>query len=188
MPTGFEKAFAKARAKGLAQFNYKGKQYTTQMKGESEKLLQLELTDKIRKEMAIDPSLRYVSNFNTGLTKQEFNEFLNWAKQRYGSKERILYEMGAYDLQGAWKAIKKGEIDFDPQTGHLPDTYKKPNHITFSNESRYSDDKDFIGGQWRKEKGKWKFKPSPLTIKLYGKDYLREYFSEYEKDADLDID
>lgn len=36
MPTDFEKAFAEARAKGLAQFSFNGKQYTTQLKEEPE--------------------------------------------------------------------------------------------------------------------------------------------------------
>jgi hypothetical protein len=86
--------------------------------------------------------------------------------------------MGSYDLQGAWKDIKAGKLKFDPQTGHLPDTYKKPNHITFSNESKYSDGKTFIGGKWEEypqptpSGKKWKFKVSPQTLNLYGKDYL----------------
>jgi len=187
MPTDFEKAFAEARAKGLAQFTWNGKQYTTQLKEEPAKLLQLALTDRIRGEMQKDPSLKYVSNYNTGLNQQEFNEFWDWAKQRYGDQDRVLYEMGAYDLQGAWKAIKNKEIDFDPQTGHLPDTYKKPNHITFSNESRYHDGKNFVGGQWQQNGQRWRFKPSPLTLQMYGQDYLKKYFSEYEKDTDLEF-
>ena len=34
---------------------------------------------------------------------------------------------------------------------------------------------------------KMKFKPSPLTLQLYGQDYLKKYFSEYEKDTDLEF-
>ena len=185
MPTDFEIAFANARKQGLAQFTFNGKQYTTQLKEEPAKLLQLALTDKIRQESAKDPSLKYVSNYNTGLNQQEFNEFWNWAKQRYGDQDRVLYDMGAYDLQGAWKAIKNKEIDFDPQTGHLPDTYKKPNHITFSNESRYHNGKDFVGGQWQQNGQRWSFTPSPQTIQLYGKNYLQKYFKENEPDTDL---
>lgn len=185
MPTDFEKAFAEARTKGLAQFSFNGKQYTTQQAVEPAKLLQLSLTDRIKKEASQDPSLKYVSNYNTGLTQPEFNEFWNWAKQRYGNQDNVLYEMGNYDLQGAWKAIKNKQIDFDPQTGHLPDTYKKPNHITFSNESRYHDGKNFIGGEWQQNGSRWKFKPSPQTIQLYGKSNVQKYFSENEKDTDL---
>lgn len=99
--------------------------------------------------------------------------------------DNVLYEMGSYDLQGAWKDIKAGKIQFDPNTGHLPDTYKKPNHITFSNESKYHNGKDFNGGQWEQNGNRWKFKVSPQTVQLYGKDYLQKYFSENEKDVDL---
>lgn len=185
MPTDFEIAFANARKQGLAQFSFNGKQYTTQLKEEPAKLLQLALTDKIRQESAKDPSLKYVSNYNTGLNQQEFNEFWNWANDRYKGHDNVLYEMGAYDLQGAWKDIKAGKIQFDPNTGHLPDTYKKPNHITFSNESKYHNGKDFNGGQWEQNGNRWKFKVSPQTVQLYGKDYLQKYFSENEKDVDL---
>lgn len=191
MPTDFEIAFANARKQGLAQFSFNGKQYTTQQKEEPAKLLQLSLTDKIRNESAKDPSLKHVSNYNTGLNQDEFNEYWKWANDRYKGQDNVLYEMGAYDLQGAWKDIKAGKIKFDPQTGHLPDTYKKPNHITFSNESKYNDGKTFVGGQWEEypqatpNGKKWKFKASPQTLSLYGKDYLQKYFSENEKDVDL---
>ncbi|HXK19672.1 MAG TPA: hypothetical protein VNG33_17800, partial [Polyangiaceae bacterium] len=39
-----------------------------------------------------------------------------------------------YDYQAAERAGVKP----DPATGHMPDTFKKPNHMTFSNESQYS--------------------------------------------------
>ena len=186
MPTDFEIAFANARKQGLSQFSFNGKQYTTQQKEEPAKLLQLGLTPKIQQEMQRDPSLKYANQYNTGLSKPEFDEYWKWAKERYGDQDRVLYEMGAYDLQGAWKDIKAGKIKFDPQTGHLPDTYKKPNHITFSNESRYHDGKTFNGGQWQENGQRWKFKPSPQTVQLYGKDYLQKYFSEKEKDVDIE--
>jgi hypothetical protein len=45
-----------------------------------------------------------------------------------------------YDFRGAFKAgIRK------PKGGHWPDTFKKPNHPTFSNESKYADD---TAGKW----------------------------------------
>ena len=39
-----------------------------------------------------------------------------------------------YDLRGAFKAGVKP----DPRTGHWPDTFKLPNHPTFSDESQYA--------------------------------------------------
>jgi len=83
MPTEFEIAFANARKQGLAQFAFNGKQYTTQLRKEPAKLLQLSLTDKIRNERAKDPSLKYVSNYNTGLTQPEFDEYYKWANDKY---------------------------------------------------------------------------------------------------------
>ena len=162
MPTDFEKAFAEARAKGLAQFTFNGKQYTTQLKEEPAKLLQLALTENIKAASQKEPLLRHVSQFNTGLTQQEFNEFWNWAKQRRGTQDDVLLEMGNYDLQGYWKAAKQAELkrkqgqrledweqelSLDPK-GHLIDMWKKPNHPTFSNESRYHS-KQTPGGQWK---------------------------------------
>lgn len=44
-----------------------------------------------------------------------------------------------YDLQGYWKANRS----FPSTTFHLPDTYKKPSHPTFSNESIY-----YTGQPW----------------------------------------
>lgn len=82
MPTDFEIAFANARKQGLAQFSFNGKQYTTQQKEEPAALLQLSLTDKIRQESAKDPSLKYVLNYNIGLTKPEFDEYWKWANDR----------------------------------------------------------------------------------------------------------
>lgn len=49
-----------------------------------------------------------------------------------------------YDLRGAFK----GGVLPDERTGHWPDTFKKPSHPTFSNESIYAN-KD--AGSWRGE-------------------------------------
>jgi hypothetical protein len=138
--------------------------------------------NKAKQPKVQDPNMKYVSEYNTKLTPNEAKEFENWGINRYGSKENLLREMGSYDIQGAWKAIKNKEIDFDPVTGHLPDTYKKPNHITFSNESKYANGQ---GGQWNQINNRWQFKPSPKTLELHGKQSLEDYFKKYEPDSDL---
>lgn len=205
MPTDFEIAFANARKQGLSQFNFNGQQYTTQQKEEPSALLQLALTDKIKQEREKDPSLKYVLDFNTGLTKPELKDYWNWAVERAknkglkGTHDDVLYEMGNYDLQGYYKAAKEidakrakglpledweNDVSLDTK-GHLIDRWKKPNHITFSDESKYHNGKDFSGGQWLENGNKWKFKVSPQTVQMYGKDYLQKYFSENENDVDL---
>ena len=42
---------------------------------------------------------------------------------------------------------KKAGLTADPKTGHMPDTYKKYSHITFSDESIFSD-AEHQGGRW----------------------------------------
>lgn len=51
-----------------------------------------------------------------------------------------------YDLRGAWKAGLKPGSD-----GHWPDTFKRPNHPTFSNESKYANNEGAKPGRWEGE-------------------------------------
>lgn len=72
---------------------------------------------------AVEPS------YETTLSPAEETDFQQW-KAQHAPKDS-----GAdYDLRGAYKAGLKP----DPQSGHWPDTFKKPNHPTFSNESQYA--------------------------------------------------
>src|SRR5262245_34549188 len=67
--------------------------------------------------------------YDTPLTPDEETQFQTW-KQKYAPRDS-----GAdYDLRGAFKE----GLTPDPVTGHWPDTYKKPNHPTFSVESKYA--------------------------------------------------
>jgi len=127
--------------------------------------------------------LKNVTNYNTGLTKQELAQYYNWAAKKYGGESNILYEMGAYDLQGAWKDIRDGKIDFDPVNGHLPDTYKKPNHPTFSIESKYHS-KDTPGGKWEQVDNRWKYYPSRYTLENFGSEYIKSYLKD---DTETDV-
>lgn len=67
-------------------------------------------------------------NFNTVLTSAEEEKFQKWKEKNAPN------DSGAdYDLRGAFKAgMKPGE------DGHWSDEFKKPNHPTFSNQSRYA--------------------------------------------------
>jgi len=56
----------------------------------------------------------------------------------------------------------------NPKRFHGPDTYKYPNHMTFSNESMYSTP-EHMGGTWTELKnGKWQFEPSQWNIQNAG--------------------
>lgn len=81
-------------------------------------------------------------SFDTELSPQEEAQFQTW-KQRYAPRDS-----GAdYDLRGAFKA----GLTPDPQSGHWPDTFKKPNHPTFSVESKYAKDAPDRAGRWQGE-------------------------------------
>ncbi len=77
--------------------------------------------------------------YDTKLSPPDEMAFQSW-KARYAPKDS-----GAdYDLRGAFKAGFKP----DPQTGHWPDTFKKPNHPTFSDQSNYARDAPGLAGSW----------------------------------------
>jgi len=85
-----------------------------------------------------------------------------------------------YDMEGAKAAGIKPD-----ERGHYPDTYKRPNHITFSTDSKYSDDKT-PGGVWKeKEKGKWSYTPSDFVLSQHSPEELEQYFKEKEPDSEL---
>lgn len=85
-----------------------------------------------------------------------------------------------YDMRGAFKAGIKPD-----ERGHLPDTYKKPNHITFSDESVYSGKDGNKGGKWGKDGDTWTFTPGPTNLKYHSIKELKDYFEKYEPDARL---
>lgn len=87
--------------------------------------------------------------FETKLTPEEEQQFQQW-KQQYAPNDSG-YD---YDLRGAFKAGLKP----DPQTGHFPDTFKKPNHPTFSNQSMYASQRPDLAGSWQ---GDQYVKPQP---------------------------
>jgi hypothetical protein len=84
-----------------------------------------------------------------------------------------------YDYEGAEKAGVKP----DPKTGHMPDTYKLPTHITFSDDSIYADKG---AGKWRQVGKVWHFTPGPTNLQHHSMDELRDYFKKYEPDAILE--
>lgn len=67
--------------------------------------------------------------FNTALSPDQEKQFQAWKKKNAPN------DSGAdYDLRGAFVAGLSRNAPGD----HLPDTFKKPNHPTFSNESQYA--------------------------------------------------
>jgi hypothetical protein len=80
--------------------------------------------------------------FNTPLSPEEEERYQQWARQNH--REGDTFD---YDMRGAWQHGIQG----DPRTGHYPDTYKKPNHPTFSDESQYDGSEGRRGGHWEED-------------------------------------
>jgi RNA polymerase sigma factor (sigma-70 family) len=99
--------------------------------------------DALRDEWSKKYAADNATDFETRLSPAEETKFQQW-KSKFAPDDS-----GAdYDLRGAFKA---GATP-DPKTGHWPDTFKKPNHPTFSNESIYAKSQPDLAGRWEGEK------------------------------------
>jgi hypothetical protein len=87
-------------------------------------------------------------DFDTKLSNDDEASFQDWkTKTLPGGKDS--YDPHApddYDYRGAWKAGVTPDA-----SGHWPDTFKKPNHQTFSDESIYANARPDLAGHWQGE-------------------------------------
>lgn len=82
--------------------------------------------------------------FDTPLDRLQERQFQDWRAQHVSAGNIHPMDLGQdYDMRGAFKAGVKPD-----NTKHWPDTYKKPNHPTFSNESIYSSLVGTTPGVW----------------------------------------
>jgi len=80
--------------------------------------------------------------YDTQLTPEQERAYQAWKLQNAPR------DSGAdYDLRGAFQA----GLSPDPQSGHWPDTFKKPGHPTFSNQSQYAAARPDLAGSWQGE-------------------------------------
>lgn len=115
------------------------------------------------------------ANYNTPLSPQQEAAFLLWVQQTGRTAD-----LADYDLRGAWKADAK-----TAGNGHLPDTWKKPNHPTFSAESIYSSPYT-PGGAWSQlPGGRWRFTAGPQNLRTRSADDLKAYFDRVEPGNEL---
>ncbi len=148
---------------------------------ENDKKFQFKIPEKMMGLIKKDPELRYLREYNTELTQDKFDKFYKWGLEKYGNLENLLYEMGTYDVQGAWKS---GDVYKTDSRGHGTDKWKKPNHRTFSTESVYHSEKT-PGGRWLKTPSGIQFHPSKITLDLYGVEQIQKYFREHEPNVRL---
>ncbi len=113
----------------------------------------------------------YSARYNTQLAPAEEAQYQAWAAAN--GKAKDVYD---YDLRGFWKS---GAAFAD--NGHGGDTFKKPNHPTFSNQSQYHGVDGAQGGTW----GDGTFTPSPHNLQMMSAPALQRYFNEREPDTRL---
>lgn len=100
------------------------------------------------------------NDYNTKLTPEQETSFQTW-KQKNAPNDS-----GAdYDLRGAFQA---GLSRLSPDE-HLPDTYKKPNHPTFSDQSMYAKYAPDKAGTWDGDRYIPAAQRSSIADDLFGK-------------------
>lgn len=91
-----------------------------------------------------------------------------------------------YDMQGWYKEhVASGKSSQgDPSGGdHFTDTYKKPNHPTFSEDSKYHGVDGNEGGQWHLlNDNKFAFRPGSTNFANHDTKSLSDYFKKVEPD------
>lgn len=117
----------------------------------------------------------FTNKYNTVLSAEDESKFRKWLDvQSQKLKRPIWRDLYDYDLRGFFAS--GGDMD----GGHLPDTFKKPNHPTFSSESKWNDDTHH-GGEWiEQQDGSWIFRASPTNIAMHGMQGLAQYFMARE--------
>jgi hypothetical protein len=84
-----------------------------------------------------------------------------------------------YDLEGYYNTLKATPVE----GGHLPDTFKKPNHPTFSDQSQYHVPVIQQGGSWDGNE----FTPSEHNLKNMSAPQMQNYFNDVESPEALNL-
>lgn len=103
------------------------------------------------------------------------------AKQSQLQGRDVSQDEQDYDLEGYYNSLKATPADGG---GHLPDDFKKPNHPTFSKQSKYHVPVIQEGGEWSED---GEFTPSAHNLKNMGKEGLQRYFNEVENPESLNL-
>jgi len=116
-----------------------------------------------------EDKLDFTDKFNTPLSPEQQTQY---------DKQFTKDDSYDYDMQGWFKA-NGGERHEGGE--HYPDTWKKPNHPTFSDESIYHGKDNHEGGQWDLEGGRYSFSPGRTNLKYHSTQDLIDYFQKYDK-------
>lgn len=114
----------------------------------------------------------FTDKYNTTLSDNDEVGFQSWAQSNPGLGSTFDYDARGFYQAGA------GTSD----NGHGADTFKKPNHPTFSNQSIYHGIDGYEGGTWQQQDGgSYNFYPSATNMQMYDPSDLSDYFGKVEK-------
>lgn len=112
-----------------------------------------------------------MSDYDTPLTAEQALKYRAWK----AALPHDLQNSSDYDLQGAYlDNMQKSSND------HMGDKFKKPNHMTFSNQSIYSNPQQ-QGGEWTDNT----FWASPYNLQQHSAIDLADYFKRVEPDGSV---
>lgn len=148
-----------------------------------------EMDETEEEEEAFSDDKFYTDNYNTDLSPKAEEKFQAWLGEQSEAKGKDMSkDLIDYDVRGFWKAGAHAE----EKSGHGPDTYKKPNHPTFSDESKYSGmiaphGGNYLGGKWGKDdENNDTFTPSEhMMANTHNADMLKKYMAEREPNTIL---
>jgi hypothetical protein len=134
--------------------------------------------------MMVDLSDKY----NTPIPPDLMPDYLRWVQQQSQKKGYdVRLDAKSYDIQGLFMALHKGEKGlYDEKTGHSTDRFKKPNHISFSNESMYAKD-GLEGGKWTYTDKGTEFTPGKTNYIYNQANDIFKYFREREPNIKLNL-
>jgi hypothetical protein len=115
----------------------------------------------------------FSDQYNTVLSPEEEAAYQAWAQK--SGRQNDTYD---YDMRGWYKENQNKDMAVGQ---HFPDTFKKPNHPTFSNESMYHGVDGNEGGVW----GDKTFTPGATNLGMYRPLDLQKYFDQTEPEIKL---
>lgn len=137
-----------------------------------------ETTDYSAIQKAVEFFRDPVEHFNTELHEEEEKKFQQWFSDMKENGYILQGDVGYdYDFRGAFKDGYKPVKQADG-TYHWTDKYKKPNHETFSKESKHAT------GIWKKYAGEWKDGTFEKPVVDYPRIEQQEY-TDYQRELML---
>jgi len=114
----------------------------------------------------------FTNKYNTPLSSTQEKDFQGWMKSQSRDVSKDFFD---YDLRGDW--LQGAARD---ERGHGTDVFKKPNHPTFSEQSKYHGVDGNVGGVWSKKGSSWTFTPGETNLRNFSPEDLKDYFSKVE--------